>query len=50
MLIERKTIVMKFNNVLFAGLVSIGLLTIGADRAFAGVTSRPGTLADWDQR
>ena len=36
MLIERKTIVMKFNNVLFAGLVSIGLLTIGADSVFAG--------------
>jgi hypothetical protein len=35
-LIERKTIVMKFNNVLFAGLVSIGLLTIGADSGFAG--------------
>ena len=36
MLIERKTIVMKFKNVLLAGLVSIGLLTIGADSGFAG--------------
>jgi hypothetical protein len=27
---------MKLNSVLLAGLVSIGLLTIGADRAFAG--------------
>jgi hypothetical protein len=27
---------MKFNNVLLAGLVSIGLLTIGADSGFAG--------------
>ena len=36
MLIERKIIVMKLNSVLLAGLVSIGLLTIGADSAFAG--------------
>ena len=35
-LIERKIIVMKLNSVLLAGLVSIGLLTIGADSAFAG--------------
>jgi hypothetical protein len=34
-LIERKIIVMKLNSVLLAGLVSIGLLTIGADGAFA---------------
>jgi hypothetical protein len=27
---------MKLNSVLLAGLVSIGLLTIGADSAFAG--------------
>ena len=27
---------MKFSNVLLAGLVSIGLLTIGADSGFAG--------------
>jgi hypothetical protein len=27
---------MKFNNVLLAGLISIGLLTIGADSGFAG--------------
>jgi len=27
---------MKFKNVLLAGLVSIGLLTIGADSGFAG--------------
>ena len=36
MLAERKIIVMKLNNVLLAGLVSIGLLTIGADSALAG--------------
>ena len=36
MLIERKIIVMKLNGVLLAGLVSIGLLTFGADSAFAG--------------
>ena len=35
MLIERKIIVMKLNSVLLAGLVSIGLLTIGADGASA---------------
>jgi hypothetical protein len=34
-LIERKIIVMKLNSVLLAGLVSIGLLTIGADSGFA---------------
>jgi hypothetical protein len=34
-LIERKIIVMKLNSVLLAGLVSIGLLTIGADSASA---------------
>ena len=34
--IERKMIVMKLNSVLLAGLVSIGLLTIGADSGFAG--------------
>jgi hypothetical protein len=34
-LIERKIIVMKLNSVLSAGLVSIGLLTIGAGGAFA---------------
>jgi hypothetical protein len=33
---ERKIIVMKLNNVLLGGLVSIGLLTIGANSAFAG--------------
>jgi hypothetical protein len=27
---------MKLNSVLLAGLVSIGLLTMGGDRAFAG--------------
>ena len=31
-----KIIVMKLNSVLLAGLVSIGLLTISADSAFAG--------------
>ena len=31
-----KIIVMKLNSVLLAGLVSIGLLTIGANSAFAG--------------
>ena len=36
LLSERKIIVMKLNNVLLAGLVSIGLLTIGADSALAG--------------
>ena len=36
MLIERKIIVMKLNSVLLAALVSIGLLTIGADSTFAG--------------
>ena len=36
MLLERKTILMKFKDVLLAGLVSIGLLTIGADSGFAG--------------
>ena len=36
MLIERKIIVMKLNSVLLAALVSIGLLTIGADSGFAG--------------
>jgi hypothetical protein len=35
-LIERKIIAMKLNSVLLAGLVSISLLTIGADSAFAG--------------
>jgi hypothetical protein len=35
-LLERKTILMKFKDVLLAGLVSIGLLTIGADSGFAG--------------
>ena len=35
-LAERKIRVMKLNSVLIAGLVSIGILTIGADRAFAG--------------
>jgi hypothetical protein len=35
MLIEKKTIIMKLNSVLLARLVSIGLLTIGADGAFA---------------
>jgi hypothetical protein len=35
-LIERKIIVMKLNSVLLAALVSIGLLTIGADSTFAG--------------
>jgi hypothetical protein len=35
-LVERKIIVMKLNTVLLAGLVSAGLLTIGADSAFAG--------------
>ena len=35
-LIERKIIVMKINSVLLAGLVSLGLLTISADNAFAG--------------
>jgi hypothetical protein len=34
-LIERKIIVMKLNSVLLAGLVSMGLLTIGADSASA---------------
>jgi hypothetical protein len=34
-LIERKIVVMKLNGVLLAGLVSIGLLTIGADSASA---------------
>ena len=33
---EGKIIVMKLNSVLLAGLVSIGLLTISADSAFAG--------------
>ena len=32
---ERKIIVMKLNSVLLAGLVSMGLLTIGADSASA---------------
>jgi hypothetical protein len=32
---KRKLIVMKLNRVLLAGLVSIGLLTIAADCAFA---------------
>jgi hypothetical protein len=35
-LIERKIIVTKLNTVLLASLVSAGLLTIGADSAFAG--------------
>ena len=35
MLAERKIIVMKLNSFLLAGLVSIGLLTIGLDGAFA---------------
>jgi hypothetical protein len=35
-LIERKIIVMKLNSVLLTGLVSIGLLTIGANSALAG--------------
>jgi hypothetical protein len=34
-LIESKIIVMKLHSVLLAGLVSIGLLMIGADGAFA---------------
>jgi len=34
-LVERKIIVMKLNSFLLAGLVSIGLLTIGLDGAFA---------------
>ena len=34
--LERKTILMKFKDVLLACLVSIGLLTIGADSTFAG--------------
>jgi|ERR1700724_2729363 hypothetical protein len=32
---KRKIIVMKLNSVLLAGLISIGLLTIGLDGAFA---------------
>ena len=36
MLIERKVRIMKLNSVLLAGLVSVGLLIIGADGAFAG--------------
>ena len=35
MLGERKIIVMKLNSVLLASLVSIGLLTIGAESAWA---------------
>src|SRR5271165_5143491 len=35
-LVGRKIIVMKLNSVLLAGLLSIGLLTIGADSALAG--------------
>ena len=35
MLVERKIIVMKLNSFLLASLVSIGLLTIGLDGAFA---------------
>jgi hypothetical protein len=34
MLVERKTKVMKLNSVLLVGLVSIGLLTFGADSAW----------------
>jgi hypothetical protein len=44
---ERKIIVMKLNNVLLGGLVSVGLLTIGANSAFAGghfSTGNPGGL------
>ena len=36
-LVERKIIVTKLNTVLLACLVSAGLLTIGADSAFAAV-------------
>ena len=36
MLSERKVRIMKLNSILLTGLVSIGLLTIGADSAFAG--------------
>jgi hypothetical protein len=42
---ERKIIVMKSNSVLLRGLVSIGLLTIGANSAFSGghfSTGNPG--------
>ena len=35
-LIERKIVVMKLQTVLLAGLVSVGLLMIGANCAFAG--------------
>jgi hypothetical protein len=33
---ERKILVMKLNNVILGGLISVGLLTIGANSAFAG--------------
>ena len=46
-LFEGKIIVMKLNSVLLAGLVSVGLLMIGADGALAGgffSTGNPGGL------
>ena len=36
LLIERENIVMKLKSILLAGLISIGLLTIGPDGVFAG--------------
>ena len=49
MLIERKIIVMKLNSVLLAALVSIGLLTIGADSTFARGYFSAGNPGDCDQ-
>jgi hypothetical protein len=42
-LLERKIIVMKLNTCFTCGLVTVGLLTIGADSALQAVISRPGT-------
>ena len=47
---ERKIIVMKLNNVLLAGLLSIGLLTIGADSALAGGYFSAGNPGGLEQR
>jgi hypothetical protein len=48
--IERKVRVMKLNSLLLAGLVSVGLLMIGADGALAGgyfSAGNPGGLRAW---
>jgi hypothetical protein len=49
-LMERKIINMKLNSVLFAGLVSVGLLTMAQIAYPHAVTSREGTPVDFRRR